>query len=220
MISHAHGDHYGALSDVFANFDVKALYLPDTAGLDKYQKTYGNAIRSQDKKAAKYGASCTYLKAGKGFTVGKIRCDCIWQAPASDLKEHDDHHFVNNQSIVTRFTLDGKTVFHSAGDLQNHGNNLLVKAVSNLHADIMKCQWHGDANACNTTIAKAVSPKIAFSNYHHKEGSGRGTTRKRLEAVGAVVARNAENGDIFIDCTDGTMVLSCSKGNLNKTIKA
>lgn len=219
VISHAHGDHYGAITDVFENFKVKALYLPDTAGLDKYQKTYASAIRSQERKAKKYGASCTYLKAGKGFTVGKIHCDCIYQVPAGDLDEHDDHHFVNNQSIVLRFTLDGIWTYHTAGDLQNPGNNLLIKAVKDLKADMFKCQWHGDANACNPAICKAVMPKVAFSNYHHLERSGRGTTRKRLEAVGAVVARNAENGDIYTDCQGDTMKLSCSKGNLSKTWK-
>lgn len=220
VISHAHGDHYGALTDVFNSFKVKALYLPDTSGLDHYQKTYASAIRSQERKAKKYGASCTYLKAGKGFTVGKIRCDCVWQAPASALPEHDEHHFVNNQSIVTRFTLDGKVIFHSAGDLQNEANNLLIKAVGGLRADIFKCQWHGDANACNPAICKAVMPKIAFSNYHHFERSGRGATRKRLEEVGAVVARNAENGDIYIDCKNGEMDLTCSKGNLHKKLRS
>lgn len=219
VISHAHGDHYGALTDVFENFAVKALYLPDTAGLDKYQKSYGDAIRNQEKKAKRNGASCVYLKVGKGFTAGNIHCDCIWQAPAASLSEHDDHHFVNNQSIVLRFTLGGTIIFHSAGDLQNEANNLLVKSVPDLRAHIFKTQWHGDANACNATICAAVRPKIAFSNYHHLERSGRGTTRKRLEAVGAVVARNAENGDIWIDCEGGTMHLHCSKGNLNKTIK-
>lgn len=217
VISHAHGDHYGALTDVFKNFTVKHLYLPDTTQLDKYQKSYGNALRSQASKAKKYGAGCTYMKAGSTFTAGKIRCDCLWQAPASALSEHDSHHFVNNQSTVLRFTLDGIWKYHTAGDLQNPANNLLVKAVKDLKADILKFQWHGDANAGNETLMKAVRPKIAFSNYHHKEGSGRGTTRRRAEAVGAVVARNHENGDIYIDCTGNVMKLSCSKGNLSKT---
>lgn len=220
IISHAHGDHYGALTDVFSTFKVKALYLPDTTGLDKYQKEYGNRIRNQESKAKKHGATCTYLKAGKSFTIGKVKCDCIYQVPAAALSEHDDHHFVNNQSIVLRFTLDGKVVFHSAGDLQNEGNNLLIKAVKDIRADIFKTQWHGDANACNTAICAAVKPKIAFSTYHHYERNGRDKTRKRLEEVGAVVARNAENGDIYIDCRDGVMELSCSKGNLYKKISA
>lgn len=219
VISHAHGDHYGALTNVFKTFTVKHLYLPDTTQLDKYTDDYGNAIRSQEVKAKKYGAGYTYMKAGSSFTVGKIRCDCVWQAPAASLKEHDNHHFVNNQSIVTRFTLDGTWIYHSAGDLQNPANNLLIKAVKDLKADIFKFQWHGDANAINERLMKAIRPKIAFSNYHHKERSGRSTTRKRAEAVGAVVARNHENGDIYIDCEGQSMKLSCSKGNLSKVFK-
>lgn len=217
VVSHAHGDHYGFMTEVFKNFRVDALYLPDCTELDKHQKSYGDRIRNQERKAKKYGASCTYLKKGSTFAIGKIKCDCIWQAPANKLREHDSHHFVNNQSVVLVFTLDGIWKYHTAGDLQNEANNLLVKEITNLNADIYKCQWHGDANACNSTICKAVRPKIAFSNYHHKERSGRGATRKRLEAVGAVVARNYENGDIYINCVGNTMTLSSSKKNISAT---
>lgn len=219
VVSHAHGDHYGFMTEVFKNFRVDALYLPDCTELDKYQKSYGDRIRNQERKAKKYGASCTYLKKGSSFTIGKIKCDCIWQAPANKLREHDSHHFVNNQSVVLVFTLDEIWKYHTAGDLQNEANNLLVKEIADLNADIYKCQWHGDANACNSTICKAVRPKIAFSNYHHKERSGRGATRKRLEAVGAVVARNYENGDIYINCVGNTMTLSSSKKNISATFK-
>lgn len=211
VISHAHGDHYGGLTNVFKNFKVKALYLPDCKQLDKYQKSYGNAIRNQEKKAKQYGATCSYMKAGSSFTVGSVVCECVYQLPASAVSEHDSHHFVNNESIVTRFTIDGTWTYHTAGDLQNAGNNALIKAVKDLKADIFKCQWHGDANACNEAICKAVKPLVAFSNYHHKEMAGRGRTRKRLEKVGALVMRNHEDGDIYIDCIENKMVVTCSK---------
>ena len=211
VISHAHGDHYGGLTNVFNNFKVKSLYLPDCKQLDKYQKSYGNAIRNQAKKAKKYGVNAVYLKAGSSFTVGSTICECIYQMPASAVSEHDNHHFVNNESIVTRFTIDGTWVYHTAGDLQNAGNNALIKAVKDLKADIFKCQWHGDANATNEAIAKAVSPLVAFSNYHHKEGSGRETTRKRLQKYGALVMRNHEDGDIYMDCVGNTLTVTCSK---------
>jgi len=217
VISHAHGDHYGGLTNFLKYFSVKSLYLPDTTELDKYQKSYGNALRNQEKKAKKKNIYCEYLKAGKGFAVGdNIRCDCIWQMPASAVSEHDNHHFVNNESIVLVFTINDTWKFHTAGDLQNPGNNALIKAIPNLKADIFKCQWHGDANATNERIAKAISPKVAFSNYHHKEGSGRGTTRKRLEATGTYFMRNAEDGDIYMDIEGNTMTVTCSKNKSKK----
>lgn len=216
IISHAHGDHYGGLTGITKKIPVKAVYVPDCTGLDKHQKSYGNALRRQAAKAE----TSRILKTGGTFQIGRVKGTCLYQAPADKLSEHDNHHFVNNQSMAIRFTLDGVWALHSAGDMQNEANNLMIKAVSDLHADIYKCQWHGDANACNEAICKAVRPTIAFSNYHHVESKGgRGTTRKRLEAVGATVARNAENGDIYIDCQGETMKLSCSKGNLTKSFR-
>lgn len=213
IISHAHGDHYGGVSNIIKAFQTEEIYVPDPTQVDKYQKSYGDALRRQYKKARGH-----WVKAGTAWTIGGMHFECVYQCKASDLKEHDTHHFVNNESIVLRITLNG-WVYHSAGDLQNEGNNLLIKAVKHLKADILKCQWHGDANATNEAICKAVRPLIAFSNYHHKEGSGRSTTRKRLQAVGAVVARNHENGDIYIDCMPGIMKLSCSKKNLSKEFR-
>ena len=213
VISHAHGDHYGGTSDIIKTFPTSEIYVPDPTELDKHQKSYGDALRRQYKKATGH-----YVKPGSAWKIGNMEFSCIYQCKAKDLKEHDNHHFPNNESSVLRVKLNGWT-YHSAGDLQNEGNNLLIKAVKDLKADIFKCQWHGDANATNEAICKAVKPLVAISNYHHAERSGRGTTRKRLEAVGAVVARNHENGDIYIDLTSEQMELSCSKGNLHRIYK-
>lgn len=213
VISHAHGDHYGGADNIIKAFPTTDIYVADPGQVDKYQRSYGDALRRQYRKARGH-----YVKAGTAWTIGGMHFECVYQCKASDLKEHDNHHFINNESVVLRVTLNGWT-YHTAGDLQNEGNRFLIAAVKNLRADIFKIQWHGDANACNEAICSAIRPLIAFSNYHHKEGSGRGTTRKRLEAVGAVVARNHENGDIYIDCLPGIMRLTCSKKNLSKEWK-
>lgn len=207
VISHAHGDHYGGLSNILKALPVGRLYLPDCTELDRYQKSYGNAIRRQAKKIANH----IYLKQGSAFTVGDIKCECIYQCPANALREHDTHHFVNNESIVLRFDLGG-IIYHTAGDLQNEGNNLLIKAVPNLKCDIFKCQWHGDANACNKAICKATNPDHSTSDYHHSPSrSGRGTTRKRLQAVGSKFWDNWTYGDIFFYIYNSKISVKTSK---------
>ena len=205
-ISHGHGDHYGGLNYIMKHIPVSHIYVPDITELAKYQKTYASAIKSQAKKAPS-----TYLRAGAGFSVGDIKCKCVFICPANRLSEHDNHHFVNNESMVLRFDLGG-VIYHTAGDLQNPANNVLIKTVKDLKADIFKAQWHGDANACNDAICKAVSPKYAFSNYHHKPSmSGRGTTRKRLQAVGAKFFDNYTYGDIYFYVQDGKITVKTSK---------
>ena len=213
IISHAHGDHYGGVTNVVKAIPTAGIYVPDPTELDRHQRSYGDALRRQYKKARGH-----YVSRGTAWTIGGMHFECVYLPPASALKEHDSHHFVNNESIVLRINLNG-WIYHTAGDMQNAANNLLVKTVPNLKADIYKCQWHGDANATNDALCRALRPLVAFSNYHHKEMAGRGRTRKRLEAVGATVARNHENGDIYIDCLPDMMRLSCSKKNLSKEFK-
>ena len=213
IISHGHGDHYGGLSDIMKKIPIKSVYIPDCSGLDKYQKSYGNALRRQ---AAKCQHSVT-MQAGKSYAVGGIKWTVIYQAPAAKLLEHDGHHFVNNMSPALRFDLGG-ILYHTAGDMQNEVNRMMITSVPNLHAHIFKCQWHGDANATNEAVSKAVSPRVAFFNYHHRESQGgRGTTRKRLEAVGAAVYRNHEDGDIYIECRYPKITVRTSKSGKHDT---
>lgn len=206
FISHAHGDHYGGLSKIAKAFPIKWLYLPDCTELDKYQKGYGNKLRRQAAKISNH----RYLKPGDNFVIGDIKGNCAYIAPANKLSKHDDHIFVNNESMATRFNLDG-IIFHSAGDMSNPANNLMVQAIPNLKADIFKLQWHGDGNAINNKLMQAIKPKYAFSNYHHKEGSGRGGSRKKVEAVGGKVYRNWENGDIFFHIKNGKINVTTKK---------
>lgn len=212
IISHGHGDHYGGVSTIIKNITTKSVYIPDTAGLDKYQKTYANNLRRQ---AAKVKDS-HIMKVGDSYAIGGIKWKALYQAPAGKLKEHDSHHFVNNQSQYLRFDLGG-IIYGTAGDMQNEANNLMISAGVNVRNHVSKFRWHGDANANNEAICKAEKPKIVYGNYHHKEGSGRGTTRKRFQAVGATVYRNYEDGDIFIDCQYPKITVRTSKSGKHDT---
>ena len=219
FISHAHGDHYGGLSKIIKAFPVKWLYIPDTGELDKYQKGYGNKLRQQAKKAA----NVRWVKQGDSFTIGEIKGRCLFICPAKELSEHDPHHFVNNESAQYEFTL-GRAVFNSGGDMQNAANRVMVKKGIQFRAHIALLKWHTDANATNDIWVEGVTSGIVLirsdgkkvttlfkSNYHNKEGSGRGTTRKRCEARGGVVYRNHEDGHIFYKIKGSTITVTTSK---------
>ncbi len=217
VISHAHGDHYGYLTEILKQFKVLHLYLPGIAGLQKYQPSYAKAIQRQETKAKKLGIPVTYLVGSDEFTVGHINCWCACQVPASALTNHDNHLFVNDQSIVTLFTLDDVGRVLLTGDLSNPGNKWVMEHVMKaaLEADIAKCGWHGDGGAMIEAWAKLVNAVIWFWNYHDKESKGgRGNTRKKLEAAGVKsehILRNFEDGDIYCYFTQGQWLIQTSK---------
>ena len=224
VISHAHGDHYGYLKEVLNRFKVLHLYLPGIEGLKKYQKSYAAAIQNQETRAKKLGIPVSYMTTGSEFTVGHIECKCIYQVLASDLNEHDNHHFVNNQSTLLMFTLDGVGRVLLTGDLSNPANRVIMKKVPRvyLQADIAKCGWHGDGNAMLTDWAKLIGAWAWYWNYHHamKKG-GRDNTWKKLISAGVKsfhIYRNYEDGDIIFSYKKGSWTITKSKDSKNHEV--
>lgn len=216
FLSHGHGDHYAGLTPIMEEIPVEKIYLPDCTELDKYQKTYGNALRRQ---AAKVKES-HFLKAGDTAQIGHIKCNCLFICKAKDLPEHDDHYFINNESMAMMFVLNGLIKFFTAGDMSNDANKIIVKALKDIRAHIFKFQWHGDRGAITKALMQAIRPLICYHNYHHKETKGgRQIARRLAEAIGALVLQNWLHGDIYIDCQGNAITVTCSKGNIKKVFK-
>lgn len=220
IISHAHGDHYGGLSKIAKAFPVKWLYIPDPAELDKYQKGYGNKLRQQALKVK----NNRWYKPGDSFITGAINFECIFACKAKELKEHDSHHFVNNMSPVNRITM-GRFIWHTAGDLQNPGNHLLVawakKNNRSLKCHGLEFQWHTDGNATAEDQMEATKPKICVSNYHHPGWhSGRKGPKQKAEKVGAKCYATADDGhiDVIISGKDVQVTTTKSKRSYRFTI--
>ena len=211
FISHAHGDHYGGLSKVCKAFPVKWLYLPDPTELDKYQRTYGNSLRRQSKKVKNF----RWYKQGDSAMIGEIKFRCLFDCKAKDLAEKDPHHYVNNMSPVNYFEC-GEFIWHTAGDLQNPGNNLFVtamkKAGTSTKCHGLEFHWHTDGNATNDNLMQATRPKICVSNYHHPDWrSGRKGPKQKAEKVGAHCYSIADDGHVEIDITGKKVVVTTSK---------
>jgi len=217
FISHAHGDHYGGLTKVIKAFPVKWLYLPDPTELDKYQRSYGNALRRQSKKVKNF----RWYKQGDSAVFGEIKYHCLFAPKAKDLSEHDSHHYVNNMSPVNYFEC-GAFIWHTAGDMQNPANNLFVSAMKKAGVS-MKCHglefhWHTDGNATNDNLMEATRPKICVSNYHHPDWrSGRKGPKQKAEKVGAHCYSTADDGHVEIDIDGKKVTVSTSKTGKHDT---
>jgi len=228
VISHAHGDHYGYLDEMFKQFKINHLYLPGIAGLQKYQPSYAKALQNKENKAKKLNIPVTYLNGNSEFTIGHINCWVAYQVPAQRLGEKDNHHFVNNQSILTLFTLDGVGRVMLTGDLSNPANKVIMDVWKNmkdsLQTDIAKCGWHGDGNAMTIDWAKFIGAICWYWNYHHKESKGgRGNTREKLEKAGVKkdnILRNFEDGDLFFTYQEGRWVVETSKSKKSFSFKS
>lgn len=220
VISHDHSDHYGFLESILGKFSVGRVYFPDQTGVKKYQSGYADRITKQAAKCSAKKVPFSYLKPGDSFRVGVIECRAIFQADASKLKEKDNHHFINNMSIACRFTVDGTWKIHMAGDMQADAIGQMLGKISDLKCDVFKIQWHGDRGAITHDLAKAMSPAVAFSNYHNKASHGaRQSTYAVLEAVGCEVFKNWEDGEIYMDMQDKTMTVTGSKSGRKKVVE-
>lgn len=161
------------------------------------------------------GVAASFYKVGDTITAGTMRFECIFQASASDLPEKDSHHFINNMSAVLRATC-GKWTTLLAGDLSADGIRQMLAAGINVACDIFKILWHGDRGAIITKpdFAGKMKAKIAYSQYHGKQGKGNGRklTYDILRKAGAFVVRSYEDGEIYMDMHGDTLTVTTNKG--------
>lgn len=221
IISHDHGDHYGYLNNdekkaILDEFEVGHVYFPDQTGVRRYQPEYANRIARQAAKCVSHGVGYSYVSVGDTITVGAIKCEAIFQADASKLTEKENHHFINNMSMIYHIIVDDLWIFDFGGDAQAEAQRQMLEAfkdrIEELKCDGMKIRWHGDRDGIIRDYAKAVSCAVAVSNYHGPASAGgRKSTYKVFEDYGSMVLENWKHGEVYYDLKDRKMDISCSK---------
>ena len=247
-ISHFHEDHcyYAASILRDSNFHVKRVYLanPDPArrylnsstrshrkklydGCRQYLDYY-NSIRSA---ARSRRVPVTDLRKGKSFAIGSVRANVLWDHNPRGFSSFDPYDkggvgFINNSSLVTRFSL-GKRSFLNCGDIEFSTERDLLASGMNLSADILKLNHHGIWTSNLNAFVKAVNPCYCFYSYknasdqeHRRFASAPDVSSvlKRLSSKYNILG-NRYNGTITYKIQSNTIYVSAARHTKTRKVR-
>lgn len=144
LITHPHGDHVGALSDILLKYReirINTIYgsFPSGAWIEQYQPKRFDDFKYLETALEKSGVS--FRKTNPGQILGT---DSLSIQVLSDINPEIHSNSVNNSSIVYRFHDKTKSVLF-LGDLGVEGGNKLLQSqyAEYLSSDYVQMAHHG-----------------------------------------------------------------------------
>lgn len=228
IFTHPHEDHMGDIERYRKVFKIKSAYLPSKDPFLYYSSLKGRA-NYIDKIRSQCIAECGednvyYITEGDSFKIGdNIKCDVIFRADYKKLKEIDPHHYVNNTSLGTLFTLTDSYnhtwTYYGGGDNAKEANLQFIARYEKkpLQPDFCHVQWHGDQDASSQAFCKAMGAKYGLLDYHNSyKSSGRTMTIDRFNNAGCRVIGNYLYGNIYCDIYDEGYSVIYAEKNFTK----
>lgn len=228
IFTHPHEDHMGDIERYRKVFKIKSAYLPSKAPF-----LYHSSLKGRANYIDKIRSQCIiecgeenvyYITEGDSFKISdNIRCDVIFRSNYKKLKEVDSHHYVNNTSLGTLFTLTDNYnrtwTYYGGGDNAKEANLQFIARYGKnpLKPDFCHVQWHGDENASSQAFCKAMGAKYGFLDYHNSyKSSGRTMVVNRFNNAGCRVLGNYLYGNIKCDIYDEGYCSIYAEKNLTK----
>lgn len=228
IFTHPHEDHMGDIERYRKVFKIKSAYLPSKDPFICHASLQGRA-NYIDRIGKQCVAECGeenvhYITEGDSFKIGNnIKCDVVFRSDYKQLKKIDPHHYVNNTSLGTLFTLTDKYnrtwTYYGGGDNAKEANLQFIARYNknSLNPDFCHIQWHGDQDASSQTFCKAMGAKYGLLDYHNSyKSSGRTMVINRFNNVGCRVIGNYLYGDICCDIYDEGYSVIYAEKNFTK----
>ncbi|MDO5555059.1 MAG: MBL fold metallo-hydrolase [Planctomycetia bacterium] len=218
LISHAHGDHYGALAALLERhadeFTIGTLYysFPDNATLDRIEpssmKSRARHLSSITNEPHKNIGKVVHPEQGEAFTVDTV----TFTAMNSLCPDFDGYtHGVNDSSIVWRVETKATSLLF-LGDLGERGCNWLFEKNSpeRLRTDYTQLSHHGQWSLTFEQY-EVLQPKRCLWPatdwlWNNDAGKGPGTgpyelakTNQWMSKLGASEHYNAKDGTITLE---------------------
>jgi competence protein ComEC len=195
VISHPHADHVDGLVPIAETFPIGRALDPYTpANLPAYDAIVTALARRRIPRDR--------AVAGMTYRLGEATVDVLW--PAIE-RMHDTPADINNNSIVMRVRYGGDAIL-LAGEVQEEGQQELLKQPDLLRAAVVKVSHHGSAHMVPefyfATRARAALIPVGPNTFGHPAAQTlaalRGMTILRSDRQGTISVALDGNGGLSI----------------------
>ncbi len=190
ILSHIHIDHTGGVAQVFKDFTVKNLIVPE---LSTFSEGIYSAQLAID-KVTRNGGGVYQGVQGMNFKLGDFEITVL----ASYHSIPDE----NNRSIVLMAEKDGRN-FLLTGDSEVKAERRLIDDNLNLKCDVLKVAHHGSSTSTCLDFLEEADPQYAVISCGKDNEYGHPHIKilKRFENQGVTVYRTDKQGSItfFVD---------------------
>ena len=200
ILTHLHIDHTGGVEQIFRDFKVENLILPELStfseGIYSAEMAIDNVTRS--------GGNIYKGTEGMNFTVGDFFFEII--GAYYDIFEE------NNRSLIIKAETSGKS-FLFMGDAETKTEKRLIEDKKNLKCDVLKAGHHGSNSSTTGDFLKLAQPQYAVISvgkdniYNHPHLS----TLKQFEIAGIKSYRTDYKGDITFLIENGEIKVKTEK---------
>lgn len=192
VITHLDEDHVGGLAEVLEVIDIDVLVVSVHV---KDKERYSEILEL----ANKYDFVIKELSAGMKFSLGEVHFDVL--SPYKDVKYESE----NDESICLMCEYEGVKLLFT-GDLEEKGEEYLLKQKVSVDADILKVGHHGSITSSSDKFIKEVTPKISVISVGNRFKSLPGkAVLDRLEEIGSKVYRTDLMGEVSVLVKNGSI---------------
>ncbi len=196
VLTHPHDDHLVGLIECLERYGVGQVLDPGIAVATP------NYIRWQELLGAKRTPAYSGRRGaiqpvdlGYGVTLTLLHPPpALLAGTASD---------VNNNSVVLHLAW-GRVSFLLPGDIEEEGEDVLLRSHPSLQSTVLKVPHHGSQTSLSAAFLAAIRPQVAIISCgaDNEFGHPHASTLDRLAAAGCTILRTDQNGTVEV-VTDG-----------------
>lgn len=194
LVTHAHADHIGGLSQVVENFRVGQAVIGRAPDAHTSFDDFREAILRR-------GIPAGTVSAGERFEIQGVAIEVLWPPVAPSQATSG-----NNDSVVLRMGYGSVSIL-LAGDIEQPTETALVRGGTTLRAEVLKVPHHGSRTSSSAVFIDAVRPECAVISVGERSRFG----HPHIEVVERYLARSAKlyqtgrDGMVTVE-TDGAAI--------------